>query len=61
MELFIAILMYFGVVTPDAIAAMSNADANFLISSNQELINTTLQDPILVQAIPTTSIDRLED
>lgn len=62
MELFIAILIYFGMVTPDAAALMSPAEKSFLVSSNQALITATLKDPILLQAIPTTQpIDRLED
>lgn len=62
MELFIAILIYFGMVTPDGTVAMTEADRNNVVSSNQELINTTLQDPVLMEAVITTvTIDRLED
>ncbi|MBI2794153.1 MAG: hypothetical protein HYX66_05825 [Ignavibacteria bacterium] len=61
MELFIAILIYFGMVTPNSTATLTNADQQFLVNSNQQLINTTLQDPVLMQVITPVAIDRLED
>ena len=63
MELLIAILMYLGVVTPQATATMSDAEMNNLINSNQQLIEQSLSDPWLVEAAASSdfAIDRRED
>lgn len=63
MELLIAILVYFGVVSPDATSTMSQADKEFLIMTNQPLIQQTMQDPAKMEAISGGGIiiDRRED
>ncbi len=62
MELLIAILVYFGIVAPDATATMSQAEKDYLIMSNQSVIQQSLQDPSTVQAASgQIIIDRRED
>ena len=63
MELIIAILMYFGIVSPDVTATMSDAEVNYLINQNQPLIEQALQDPNVCEAASTSGyeFDRRED
>lgn len=63
MELLIAILVYFGVVSPDATASMSQAERDYLIMSNKALIEQSLQDPSTLEAASSGQIiiDRRED
>lgn len=63
MELLIAILVYFGIVSPEASVNMSQAEKDYLIMSNQQLIQQSLQDPSVVQGASTSQIiiDRRED
>ena len=63
MELLIAILMFFGIVSPDAATSMSDAEKQYLINCNQTLLEQTLQDPALVEAAGNSEfvIDRRED
>lgn len=63
MELLIAILMFFGVVSPDAATKMSDADAQFLINSNQALLEQAVTDPAICEAASTSGyeFDRRED
>lgn len=63
MELLIAILVYFGIVTPDATATMSQVEKDYLLMQNQTLIQQTMQDPGTLEAASTGQIiiDRLED
>ncbi|RPI66955.1 MAG: hypothetical protein EHM43_10355 [Ignavibacteriae bacterium] len=63
MELLIAILVYFGIVSPDATATMSQAERDYLLMQNQTLIQQTMKDPATIEAASTSGIiiDRLED
>jgi hypothetical protein len=62
MELLIAILVYFGIVSPDATSTMSQAEIDYLTSQNKTLIEQTLKDPGTVEASTgQIIIDRLED
>lgn len=63
MELLIAILVYFGVVSPDATATMSQAEKDYLIMSNQTVIQQTMKDPSTLEAVSGGGIiiDRRED
>lgn len=61
MELFIAILIYTGVMTPDSVAAATNADLQFMVDQNRPVIEQVMLDPVAVQAASTLSIDRTED
>ena len=63
MELLIAILMFFGIVSPDAATSMSDAEKQFLINSNQPLIEQAIKDPAVCEAASSSEfvIDRRED
>ena len=63
MELLIAILMFFGVVSPDAATTMSDAEKQYLINCNQPLLEQAITDPMVVEAASTSGyeIDRRED
>lgn len=63
MELLIAILVYFGIVSPDATSTMTQAEMDYLINSNKTVIEQSLQDPGTLEAASTGQIiiDRRED
>ena len=62
MELFIAILMYLGILSPEASSNMSAAEMEYLLNCNQDAINCVLQDPGHVEAVSAGfEIDRRED
>ena len=63
MELLIAILMFFGIVSPDAATSMSDAEKQYLINCNQPLIQQAISDPAVVEAASSSEfvIDRRED
>ena len=63
MELLIAILMFFGIVSPDAATSMSDAEKQFLINSNQPLIEQAIKDPAVCDAAAQSGyeFDRRED
>jgi hypothetical protein len=63
MELLIAILVYFGIVSPDATSTMTQAEMDYLIMCNQTVIQQSMQDPSTIQAASTGQIiiDRRED
>jgi len=63
MELLIAILCFFGVISPDATSTMSQAEMDYLIQCNQTVIQQGLNDPWVVEAVSTSGyeFDRRED
>lgn len=63
MELLIAIMMYFGIITSDATFSMSTAEIEFMYQQNKTLIDQASQDPGTVEAATTGQIiiDRRED
>jgi len=61
MELFIAILMYLGMLSPNSVGNASTADLNAMVNCNQSIINQVMQDPTTVQAAGDLIIDRRED
>lgn len=62
MELFISILMFFGLLSPEQATSMSDAELHAVVSANQQVIEQTLDcnDP---SAVNNTDflIDRRED
>jgi len=64
MELFVAILLTLGILTPDAATNMPDAALNQFVADQQPVIQNAMQDPIVMQQsnqlIPWV-IDRLED
>lgn len=63
MELLIAILVYFGIVSPDATSTMSAAEMDYLIQQNKTVIEQTMKDPSTLEAVAGGGIiiDRRED
>jgi len=63
MELLIAILMFFGIVSPDAATSMSDAEKQYLINCNQPLLEKAISDPSVAEAASTSGyeFDRRED
>jgi hypothetical protein len=64
MELFVAILISLGFITPDAAYSMSAPELNQYVATQQTAIDQAIQDPTLMQQanqILPSVIDRLED
>ena len=62
MELFVAVMIYLGIVSPDATSTMTQAEFNYLMQCNQDAIHQVMQDPSQTQAINDAFlIDRRED
>ena len=45
MELFVAIMIYLGILTPEASAQISAEELNMLVSQNHTVIENIAQDP----------------
>ena len=62
MEILIAILMYLGILSPEATTSMSSAELDYLIQSRQDAIHQVLTDESACQsAADAYTIDRRED
>lgn len=62
MELFISILMFFGLLSPEQATTMSDAELNAVVSANQQVIEQAMDsnDPQAGAALEFI-IDRRED
>jgi hypothetical protein len=62
MEFIVAIMIYLGILSPEATTQMSQAEMDMLIQQNQQSIQMVMSDPYQVQAVNDAHIiDRRED
>lgn len=61
MELIISILIYLGLLSPDAAMSVTQAEVNALANANQAIVRDIMNDPATTQIGAYSPKDREED